>query len=117
MDNALSWFSRLVTVRPWVTLLVLLLLTVALAAGAALREPPPDAAAALPDGSPITEAIAEIEERFGESGEVRVSTLLFRGEALTPDGLSQMDTLIDSIVMDPAVGEYWLQQIPSSHPR
>ena len=104
MNNALSCFSWLVTVRPWFTLLALLLVTVALAAGATLRVPPPDAAAALPDGSPITEAIAEIEERFGESGEVRVSTILFRGEALTPSGLSQMDALIDSIGRDPAIG-------------
>ena len=103
MNNILSRLSWLITVRPWVTLLVLLVVTVALAAGSALRVPPPDAAAALPDGSPITEAIAEIEERFRESGEVRVSTILFRGEALTPDGLSQMDALIDSIVSDPAV--------------
>ncbi len=103
MNNFLNRFSWAITVRPWVTLLVLLLVTVALASGAALREPPPDAAAALPDGSPITDAIAEIEERFGESGEVRVSTILFRGDALTPGGLSQMDVLLDSIVSDPAV--------------
>ena len=39
------------------------------------------------------------------SGEVSVATLLFRGEALTPGGLSQMDALIDAVVSAPSVGE------------
>ena len=34
-----------------------------------------------------------------------MTTLLFRGEALTPDGLSQMDALLNGIVTEPGVGE------------
>ena len=34
-----------------------------------------------------------------------LSTLLFRGEALTPEGLSQMAALVDEIVSDSGVGE------------
>ena len=45
----------------------------------------------------------EIDELFGESGEVSVVTLIFRGEALTPEGLSQITSLIDEITNDPSV--------------
>ena len=45
----------------------------------------------LPPGHPIANATREIGDLFGDSGEVSVVTLLFRGEALTPGGLSQMD--------------------------
>ena len=47
----------------------------------------------------------EIDELFSDSGEARVTTLLFRGEALTPDGLSQMHALLNDIVTEPGVGE------------
>ena len=47
----------------------------------------------------------EIGELFGDSGEVSVVTLVFRGEALTHAGLSQMDALVENIVGDPGVGE------------
>ena len=59
----------------------------------------------LPPGHAIANATEETEELFGDSGEYSVVTLLFRGEALTPDGLSQMSSLIDEIVSDPSVGE------------
>ena len=56
--------------------------------------------------------MAEIDELFGDSGEVSVVTLLFRGEALTPNGLSQMDALLDDIVSDPSVGELLVPSTP-----
>ena len=105
MDNILGGFSWLVTVRPWLTLLVLVVVTVVLGMGASLRAPPQETAEALPKGSPITEALMAIEESFAESGEVRVVTLLFRGDALTPDGLSQMSALLGQIASDPQVSE------------
>ena len=103
MDRVLGGFSWLVTVRPWLTLLALLVVTVVLGMGTTLRAPPQETAEALPKGSSITKALTAIEESFGESGEVRVVTLLFRGDALTPDGLSQMSTLLDQIASDPQV--------------
>ena len=48
--------------------------------------------------------MAEIDDLFGDSGETSVVTLLFRGEVLTPEGLSQMACLIDDIASDPSVG-------------
>ena len=103
MNKTLGWLSWLVTVRPYVTLLVLVIITVVLAAGVTRRAPPPETAATLPEGSAVAEVLAELDKLFGDSGEVSVVTLLFRGEALTPAGLSQMDALLVDIVSDPGV--------------
>ncbi len=105
MNDILGKVSRLITARPWITLAVLFIATVALGTGSALREPPPETAATLPEGSAVAEALVEIDELFGVSGDVRVVTLLFRGEALTPDGLAQMDALLGEAVAEPDVGE------------
>ena len=107
MSRVLDRFSRLVTARPWITLLVLLLITVGLAAGATRRAPPVEGAslAFLPPGSAIATAVDELDEFFGESGDLSVVTLVFRGEALTPGGLAQMDALLDSIRASPGVAE------------
>ncbi len=105
MENQLGRLSRFVTARPWITIFVILNITVFLTAGAVRRAPPPGDEAILPPGSTVADAIAEIDELFGESGEANVVTLIFRGDALTPDGLAQMDALINEIVADPAVQE------------
>ena len=105
MSRPLDGFSRLVTARPYITLLVLLLITVGLAAGATRRAPPVEGAslAFLPPGSAIATAVDELDEFFGGSSDVSVVTLVFRGEALTPGGLAQMDALLDGILADPGV--------------
>ena len=107
MSKILDRLSWLVTVRPYITLIVLLVVTVVLAAGVTFRAPPTEGAdvAFLPPGHPIANATKEVAERFKASGDVRVATLIFRGEAITPGGLSQMDALIDEVVNDPGVGE------------
>ena len=107
MNQALERLSWLVTVRPWVTIVVLLIVTVVLAAGANLRAPPTEGAsvAFLPPGHAIANATREIDEFFGDSGEISIVTLLFRGDALTPSGLTQMDDLINEIVSEPGVTE------------
>ncbi len=107
MNQALDRLSWLVTVRPYITLLVLLILTVVLAHGASLRAEPTEGAdvAFLPPGHPIANATKDIDELFGDFSEVSVVTLIFRGEALTPGGLTQMNAIIDDIVSEPNVGE------------
>ena len=105
MNQVLGKLSWLVTVRPWITLLVVFIMTVALGAGAVFRAPPPETADTLPDDSPIADAMAETNELFGDHGEISAVTLLFRGDALTPAGLSQMDALITDIASDPGVQE------------
>ena len=105
MYKILDLLSLLVTARPWITLAVLLAVTVALGAGGTLRAPPPEIAATLPKGSAVADAYNEIDQLFGESGDVRVATLLFRGNAMTPDGLGQMASLVEDIANEPGVAE------------
>ena len=107
MNQILDRLSWLVTARPYITIVAILAITVLLAVGATMRVPPTEGAdvAFLPPGHAIANATQEIDEIFGDSSEVSVVTLLFRGEALTPDGLSQMATLVDDIVRDPSVGQ------------
>ena len=105
MSKLLDTLSRVVTARPWFTILVVLIITVLLSLGADRRAPPPETADTLPQGNAVAEAIHEIDELFSDSGEGRVTTLLFCGEALTPDGLSQMHALLNDIVTEPGIGE------------
>ena len=116
MNDVLGGLSRLVTARPWVTLAVLLLVTVVLASGGARRAPPPDTESTLPRESEVARALAEIDELFGESGDVRVVTLLFRGDALTPGGLAQMASLVDEIGDAPGVEELLARSNPVFSP-
>ncbi|MDE0196540.1 MAG: MMPL family transporter, partial [bacterium] len=105
MSRLLDRFSRLVTARPWITVGVLVLVTVVLAMGATRRAPPTEGAsvALLPPGNAVAEAVADIDDLFGDHSDVNLVTLLFRGEVLTPGGLSQMDALLDDILAEPGV--------------
>ena len=102
VSRPLDKFSRLVTARPWITIGVLILVTVVLAMGATRRAPPTEGVslALLPADNDVRSAVIEIDESFGGHSDVRVVTLVFRGEALTPAGLAQMDALLDSILSD-----------------
>ncbi len=104
MNDTLGRLSRLITGRPYITVLVLVLITILLGAGATRRAPPPETAETLPDNSRVAEVLVEIDELFGDSGEANVVTLVFRGEAFTPQGLGQMDSLVTSMISDPGVG-------------
>ena len=106
MNRILENFSRLVTARPYITIIVLIAITVLLAAGTTFRAPPTEGAdvAFLPPGHAVATATEEIDELFGESGEVSIVTLIFRGNALTPGGISQMSALVNTIAADPGVG-------------
>ena len=109
--NVLGAFSRLVTARPWLTIAALVLITVALGAGGNFRAAPPTTEETLPDG-PVRETLDRVDELFGDSGEANIVTLIFRGQALTPDGLAQMDALIDAIADDPDVSELLVPDDP-----
>ena len=104
INRVLDWLSRLVTVRPWATLVVIAIVTLVLAAGITQRAPVADNEVFLPGDSGVARALEEIETLFRDS-DVVVVTLVFRGEVLTPDGLAQMDGLLGRIVSDPGVGE------------
>ena len=102
MTGVLDRFSRLVTARPYITILVLLLITVGLGAGTTQRAELTEGASLefLPPDSDYLIAVDELNQFFGEASEVNVVTLVFRGEAFTPAGLSQIDMLIDEFSGD-----------------
>ena len=116
MNAILGKFSGLVTARPKIALVVMFAVVVALGAGAPLRAPLPETADTLPEGGPVALALAEIDEYFGEFGAGRVVTLLFRGDAISPAGLSQVADLLNRVVTDPAVGELLAHDNPVAAP-
>ena len=106
MSRILDRLSWLVTVRPYITIAILVLITVVMVIGAGRRAEVIEGAALafLPPGNAVANALNEIEDVFTETGDVSVVTIIFRGEALTPGGLSQMDDLVEELVADPKIG-------------
>ncbi|MDE2668143.1 MAG: MMPL family transporter [Chloroflexota bacterium] len=104
MGKLLDLVSRAVTARPWITLAVLAIVTVLLVAGIGQRAPQAENEAFLPQDSDVARAMAQIDELFGDSADVNLVTLVFRGETLTPDALAQMHALLGRIAADPQVG-------------
>ncbi len=102
----------MVTSRPYVTITVLILVTILLGSGATRRAPPPETAETLPENSRVADVLVQIDELFGDSGEVNVVTLVFRGDSLTPQGLAQMDSLVTSMITNPSVGPLLEHQDP-----
>ena len=102
MTKILARYSSLVTARPYLTLALLICVTVALGAGATLRAEPTEGASVefLPPDSTYTAALNELNESFSDASEVSLVTLVFRGSAFTPEGLSQMDQLVTEIAAD-----------------
>ena len=105
MGRVLEVLSWLVTARPLVTLAALIAVTVALAAGIPQRAPQADNEIFLADDSTVTVALDRIEEQFGESAEAGSATLIFRGEALTPGGLAQIDSVVARVMSDGRVAD------------
>ena len=106
MSRVLDRLSWLVTVRPYITIAILVLITVVMVVGAGRRAEVIEGAALafLPPGNAVANALNEIEEVYSVPGDVSVATIIFRGEALTPAGLSQMDALVEELVADPKIG-------------
>ncbi len=106
MGRLFDWLVRLVTIRPWATLAVLAVVTLALASGIGLRAPQAERTAFLPQGSRIAQALEDVENLFGDSAQAAVVTLLFRGDALTPVGLAQMDRFLQRLTTEPGVADF-----------
>ena len=99
MSRLLDVVSRLITANPIVTLIVLLAVTIGLGAGFTRMAPQADNTAFLPDDSRVFAANGRIEELFGSSSSDTISTtLVFRGDALTPQGLAQMDAALSQVI-------------------
>ena len=103
MTRLLDAVSRLITAKPIVTLIVLLAVTLGLGAGFTRMAPQADNTAFLPDDSRVSAANGRIEELFGGSRDTISTTLLFRGDALTPEGLAQMDGALSQVISHPGV--------------
>ena len=105
MGRVLDGLSWLVTVRPVVTLVVVAAITIARGAATPQRAPQADNEIFLSDDSDVAVALSKIETLFGESAETSSVTLLFRGEVLTPEGLAQIDRVIERATSDARVAD------------
>ena len=103
MPWVLEKLSRLVTAQPVATLLVLLVITIALGAGATRLAPRAADTVFLPEDSRVATATDKIEVLFRGSTNTITATLIFRGNALTPDGLAQIDRVLNDATSDPRV--------------
>ena len=103
MPRILDLLSWLVTAWPPATLVVLLAATIGLGAGVTRLAPQAENTVFLPEDSPVAVATGTIEALFGGSKETISSTLIFRGDALTPAGLTQIDSVLDGATADARV--------------
>lgn len=94
-----------VAARPWITVAVVLAATVLFGGGLTLRASQAETGTFLPSDSDAARAAETIDELFGGSSDAVVTTVIFRGEALSPAGLAQMDDLLDRVVVEPGVTE------------
>ena len=94
-----------VAARPWITVAVVLAATVLFGGGLTLRAPQAETGTFLPSDSDAARAAETIDELFGGSSDAAVTTVIFRGEALSPGGLAQMDELLDRVAVEPGVAQ------------
>ena len=105
MGRIVDALSRLVTARPMVTLAALFVATIFFAAGSAQLAPRSTDESFLPEDSEITKTLEDLETLFSDSASVTLMTLIFRGEAFTPEGLAQMDRVIEGVLAGPEVAD------------
>ena len=103
MTRLLDVLSQAVTARPILTLIVLLLVTVGLGAGFTRMAPQAETTVFLPTDSRVATAAGKIEVLFGGTKDTTTATIIFRGNALTPDGLVQIDGTLDQATSDSRV--------------
>ena len=116
LSRVLDGLSWIVTVRPALTVGVLAALTIVLAAGILRLAPQADSSGFLPEDSEVANALERIEELFGRAERTTSATLVLRGEALTPDGLAQIDDLLEQVERDPLIAPALAQPDPFRAP-
>ncbi len=105
MQKLFGAIAGAVTKRPVLALALLGLVTAALAAGMSLRQPLAGNDVFLPAGSEVGEASDTLSESFPDTAGLSAITILHRGDFLTPEGLSQIDSVIAAAVAEPGVQE------------
>ena len=103
LSRLVDYASGAVAARPWITVAVVLAASVLLGGGLTLRAPQAETGTFLPSDSEAARAAETIYELFGGSSDAVVTTVIFRGEALSPPGLAQMDELLDRVAVEPGV--------------
>ena len=91
---------------------MLLVITIALGAGATRLAPRAADTVFLPKDSRIATATDKIEVLFGGSTDTITATLIFRGNVLTPDGLAQIDRVLNEATSDPRVSLHLAPAVP-----
>ena len=105
LSRSVDSATEAVVARPWIWLAAVLGVTLLLGGGLLLRAPQTETGAYLPSDSDAARAAQTIDELFGGSSDVVLTTIIFRGDALSPAGLAQMDELLDRVASDPGVAE------------
>ena len=105
MSRVFSAFAEIVTARPRAALGALAVATVALGAGMGILGEQADNTVFLPDDSEVAIAAGQLSDLFPDSAGLTGITILHRGDALTPEGLAQVDAVVARTVSDPAVAE------------
>ncbi len=103
----LNWYARLVTRSPWRTIAVVALITAAMLPGVALTTEEPDAMGSfVPAGSDLARAVAELEDRFPESGAFTSAQIVARGDITSPDAIRELITRSELTLAHPEVAPF-----------
>ncbi|MEM8706912.1 MAG: MMPL family transporter [Actinomycetota bacterium] len=105
MSGKFSKQAGLVTGHPKIALAVLAVLTAVFAYGMTLLAPLAGNDAFLPSDSDVAQAGDTLSESFPDSAGLTAVNILHRGEFLTPEGLAQIDAVVQAALAEPAVAE------------
>ena len=103
----LNWYAHLVTRSPWRTIAVVALITAAMLPGVALTTEEPDAMGSfVPAGSDLARAVAELEDRFPESGAFTSAQIVARGDITSPDAIRELIARSEMALAHPEVAPF-----------
>ena len=105
MAAPFNLFSRLVASRPRTALVILALITIGLGTGLSSISEQAGSDVFLPDNSEVAEAAVTLQLEFPDSAGLSNITILHRGDALTPQGLTQIDEVLATATAIPEVAE------------
>ena len=97
--------AGLVTDRPKVALGVLAAITAVLVFGVTLLLPQAGNDAFLPEDSDVAQATTTLGDAFPDSAGLTNVNILHRGEFNTPEGLAQIDAVVQAAVAEPEIAE------------
>ena len=103
----LNWYAHLVTRSPWRTIAVVALITAAMLPGVALTTEEPDAMGSfVPAGSDLARAVAELEDRFPDSGAFTSAQIVARGDVTSPNAIRELIARSEMALAHPEVAPF-----------